>query len=210
MPYKFLQSKVDFTHAMVGGEDCEYFSRLKLLRYVTYVNVWRAFYSDVKAVRPIRGLGLVGLLNGIMVSPIAKGGARDKNAEKKLGKFGNKLFNGPIFPKFLSYIDQSDGYPVIIPCFQLRAPDRSKFIFTLTQFKKDFRTIKEGSKVGVFACNMDYENQLVKGTFTGFQKFRNFTCGVIDIDMIYNSMPPLSGYTYPELRVRPKVTNFSF
>ena len=209
MPFKFLQSKVRFTHTMVGGEDCEYFSRLKLLRYMTYVNVWRTFYNDVIAVRKVRGLGLVGLLNGIVVSGIVKGGARDKKAERKLSKFGYDLLNGAINPKYISYIDKNDGYPVIIPVFQLRAPDRSKLIFPLTQHKNDLLEIEENSKVGVYGVNFDYENHLVKGTFTGFQSFRGRKCGVIEIDMIYNSMPPIPGYMYPKLYERPKVTNFS-
>ncbi|MHA1784477.1 MAG: hypothetical protein ACTSVY_08705 [Candidatus Helarchaeota archaeon] len=208
MPFRFVQAKVEFTHDKIGGEDCEYFSRLPLLRYATYFNVWRSFYNDVKSVGPVRNLNLLTLIKGMLISSIAKGGAKSKNAETKLQDFGFNLFNGPINPKFLSYIDPSDNFPVTIPCFQIRAPDRSKLIFTLSQFKEDLLEIPEESKVAVFGLNFDYENLLIKGIFIGFQKFRGIKCGIIEIEEIYNSMPPHPGTMYPKLQVREKVTDF--
>ena len=208
MPFKFVQAKVKFIDTMLGGEDCEYFSRLPMLRYATYFNVWRAFYNEVISVSNVRGLGLGGILKGILVNLLGKGGAKERNVEIKLQKFGFDLINGPINPKFISYIDPTDGYPITIPCFQTRAPDPSKIIFTLSQFKDDLIQIPEGSKVAVYALNMELENQLVNGTFIGFQKYRGIQYGIIEIDEIYNSMPPFPGTIYPELKVRPKVTNF--
>ncbi|NHI93710.1 MAG: hypothetical protein EAX96_14585 [Candidatus Lokiarchaeota archaeon] len=208
MPFKFVQAKVKFVDTMLGGEDCEYFSRLPMLRYATYFNVWRAFYNEVIAVSDVRDLGLIGILKGIIVNLIGKGGAKSKITDVKLQDFGINLVNGPINPKFISYIDPSDGFPMTIPCFQIRAPDPSKLIFTLSQFKEDLLQIPEESKIAVYALNMELENQLINGTFTGFQKFRGIKYGIIEIDEIYNSMPPFPGVIYPELQVRQKVISF--
>jgi len=67
------------------------------------------------------------------------------------------------------------------------------------------------AKVSIFAVvalRMELVNQMVNGTFMGIEKFNGIQYGIIQIDKIYNSMPPLVGYTYPKLRVRPKVMNF--
>ena len=204
MPFKFIQAKVKFTHLSKEGEDLDYFSRMDLLRYNTYMNAHTAYYSDVVAVTPVRPLGLGGIVGGILANMVAVGGLKDKNAEKKLPLLPYKLFNGPINPKFLSWIDE-DGYPVIIPCFQLRAPDRGKLSFTLSQFGDELKKIPIGAHVSAFAMNMEMEMNMVNGRLVEWRKDKY---GIIEIDEIYNNQPPLPGLIYPKIDSRPKVTSF--
>ena len=56
--------------------------------------------------------------------------------------------------------------------------------------------------------NFDFANQVVKGTFTGFEKYRGIKFGVIEIEEIYNSSPLIVGKIYPEIETLPKVTKF--
>ena len=51
-------------------------------------------------------------------------------------------------------------------------------------------------------------SQVVKGTFTSIQKVEDIEFGLIDIEEIYNSSPPITGKIYPEIETRPKVTKF--
>jgi hypothetical protein len=204
MPFKFIQAKVSYTHLSKEGEDLDYFSRMDLLRYNTYMNAHTAYYSDVVAVTPVRNLGLGGIVGGILANMVKVGGLKDKNAEKKLAPLPFKLFNGPINPKFLSWID-TDGYPVIIPCFQLRAPDRGKLSCTLSQFGEEIKKIPVRAHVSAFAMNMEMENIMVNGTLT---EWRNDKIGIIEIDEVYNSQPPLPGLIYPKIDSRPKITSF--
>jgi hypothetical protein len=71
--------------------------------------------------------------------------------------------------------------------------------------------LKKGAHVSTFAViadEIELINLVVQGTFSGTQKFGNIKCGIIEIDEIYNSMPPLPGVIYPKLKTRPKVMNF--
>ena len=206
-PYVFVQAKADFDHAEIGGEDCEYFSRLSLLRYNTYVNAFCAYYANVKKVSPVQSISLLKIIQGIMTNLIGKNGAKSKNPVNKLPEFGFTLFNNLIAPKYISYIDSDDGYPVIVPCFHVRAPDRSKLVFPLTQLKELLLNIPEGD-VCVFGLDFDYQTMMVYGTFNGFQRFRGIKYGIIEIDEVWNSMPPLTGMIYPTLQFREKVTDF--
>ena len=208
MPFQFLQMKADFTHTKEEGEDIEYFNNSDLMRYMTYMRVYKVYYNDIVVASNVRKLPLGGLGLGIIKSLIGKGGARTDLDEDKLNRIGYKIFKTPTNPKFISYIDPSDGYPVIIPCIQLQAPDPNRLVFPLTPLKSDLKSIPEDAKVAVLGMNMDLANQVVKGTYTGIEKFRLIKFGVIEIEEIYNSAPPLPGKYYPELDVREKVTDF--
>jgi len=209
MPFKFIQVKADFTHTTKEGEDLEHFNQTQLMRYFTYVRVHTAYYNDIVAATPIRDLPLFGIVKGIIKDMIGKGGAKTKLDEKRLNVLGYKLFGAPIAVRVIAYIDPTDGYPMMIPCIQLQAADHNRLVFPPSVLKDDLYRIPTMSKVAVFGMNFDFANQVVKGTFTGFQKFRGIKFGVIEIEEIYNSSPPIVGKIFPEIETIPKVTEFN-
>ena len=93
MPFKFVQSKVDFDYTKEGGDDCEHFSRGAMLRYMTYTNVHRCFYNKVKAVTKVRNLPLGGIVKGTLADVIAAGGTKTKQPVNKLPEYGYTIFN---------------------------------------------------------------------------------------------------------------------
>jgi len=208
MPFRILQIKADFSHTSTEGPDIVYFNKSKLMRYMTYMNIYKVYYNKAVAVSSVRKLPLGGIAKGILKGMIGKGGLKTKLDEKRLNPVGIKIFKGPINPKFLAYIDPSDGYPIIIPVVQLTAADHNRLVFSPSALKSDLEKIPIDSKVAVLGMTMDLANQLVNGTFTGFHKSRGTRLGVIEIEEIYNSCPPLSGKIYPEIAVRPKITDF--
>ena len=208
MPFKILQIKADFSHTSTEGPDIEYFNKSKLMRYMTYMNVYKVYYNKVVSVSSVKKLPLGGIAKGILKGMIGKGGLKTNLDEKRLNSLGIKIFKGPINPKFLAYIDPSDGYPIIIPVIQLTAADHNRLVFSPSVLKSDIEKIPVGSKVAVLGMTMDLANQLVNGTFTGFQKSRGTRLGVVEIEEIYNSAPPLPGKVYPEMAIRPKITEF--
>ena len=78
----------------------------------------------------------------------------------------------------------------------------------MTALKEDFLQIPVNSKVAVIGANFDMASQVVKGTFTGIQKFEETEYGLIDIEEIYNSSPPIVGKIYPKIESVPKVSDF--
>lgn len=59
----------------------------------------------------------------------------------------------------------------------------------------------------MFGLSLTMEDVLVRGTFRGFSRHRGVKLGTVDIDWVYNSMPPKQGQIYPEIEMRP-VVNF--
>ena len=205
-PFKFIQVKADFTHTKNEGEDLDYFNQSDFFRYFTYINVYKVFYNNVIAVTPIRGLP-PGSIPRKLIKAITKE-AKTNLEEKMLDVIGYKLFTNKIGVRAIAYIDPSDGYPIIIPHLQLNAVDHNRLYFPLTALKEDFLQIPVNSKVAVIGANFDMASQVVKGTFTGIQKFEEIEYGLIDIEEIYNSSPPIVGKIYPKIESVPKVTDF--
>jgi len=206
-PFKFIQAKADFTHIKTEGEDLEYFNQLDFFRYLTYINVYKVFYNNVIAVTPIRDLP-PGNIPRKIFKAIAKE-SKTNLEEKRLNVIGYKLFTDKIGVRAIAYIDPSDGYPIIIPHLQLNAVDHNRLYFPLTALREDFLQIPINSKVAVIGANFDMASQVVKGTFTSIQKIEDIEYGLIDIEEIYNSSPPIIGKIYPEIETRPKVDKFS-
>jgi len=209
MPFKMLQIKANFTHTLNQGEDLDKFNSGEDMRYSTTMNFFKAFYSDIVAASPLQKVSIIKLLKGILLYKIGKGGIASKTEEKRLDKFGQKIFTGALNPKFLAYFDPKDGYPIIIPCFQAMVSDFTKLIFPPSLFREQLEGIPKNSKVAVFGMTMDFVAQVVKGSFLGFQKSRNINLGLIEIEEVYNSAPPLPGKIYPNLEVLPEITDFS-
>ena len=209
MPFKMLQVKANFTHTTKTGEDLEFFNEGADMRYSTTMNFFKAFYSDIVSASSLQKVSIMSLLKGMTAFKLAKGSAKIKEGEERLDKFGKVIFTGSLNPKFIAYLDPSDGYPIILPCFQAMTPDYKRLVFPLSLFKEQLLYIPEGSKVAVFGMTMDFVAQVVKGTFLGLEKHRGITAGIIDIEEVYNSAPPLPGLIYPELEVLPEITDFS-
>ncbi|TFG22264.1 MAG: hypothetical protein EU532_14555 [Promethearchaeota archaeon] len=176
------------------------------MRYFTYVNVYKVYYNKVNAVTPIRNLPFGGIPKKV-VREIKKSAATGLD-ERRLNVIGYKLFTNPIGIRAIAYIDPSDGYPIIIPHLQLEAVDHNRLYFPVTSLKEDLLQIPKNSKVATFAANFDMANQIVKGTYTGTQQAGDIEYGLIEIEEIYNSSPPITGKIYPVIETRPKVTKF--
>lgn len=201
-PFRFLQIKALLDRISLEGKDAEDFNRMHLFRYNTYMRIYRVFFNNIIHARPIRDIPLLEIVKGT-VSMIGNKVGRTGIFESRLSKLGQRLYTGPLFPKFISYLD-NDGFPLIIPCFQARAIEGKRIVFSLAQFKEDLLQIPKGAKVSMLALDFETVTQMVKGIFIGFKN----RFGIVEIERVYNSMPPKTGYIYPKLEVHSKITQF--
>ncbi|MDP3130814.1 MAG: hypothetical protein Q8N15_05770, partial [Bacillota bacterium] len=95
--------------------------------------------------------------------------------------------------KFLSYVGD-DGYPQILPVIQAQSAGSSRILLKNDPYGDWMTPIKKGMKIAILAFSMTMETVLVKGTFSGFDA-KGY--GTLDIERVYNSMPPVHGYVYP-------------
>ena len=203
---KLWRGKAHWTHLKKEGEEFEIYNKQPMFRYNTYFGINTVHYFDLIQTTPGSSLPLLSVVQSALLTKIAKGGAAKGNAARVLSPFGEKLFNGLDSIKFLSFIGD-DGYPVIIPVIQCQAADSSRLVFHPGAFGDELNTLKPGMTVSIFCMTMQMEDVLVRGIFKGYDRYRGIKLGTVDLDWVYNSMPPNHGQIYPPVPLQ-RVVNF--
>jgi hypothetical protein len=204
---KLWRGKAQWTHFKKEGPEYEIYNNQPMFRYNTYFGINTVHYFDLKETTVGSSLPLASVVKSALLTKMAKGSAAKGNSERVLSHFGEKLFNGLDSVKFLSFIGD-DGFPVIIPAIQCQAADSSRLAFHPGAFGDELNMLKPGMTVSVFCLTMQMEDVLVRGIFNGYSRYRGVNLGTLDIDWVYNSMPPNHGQIYPPVPLK-RVVNFS-
>ena len=203
---KLWRGKARWTHLKKEGPEYEIYNNQPMFRYNTYFGINTVHYFDLKETTTGNSLPLTSVVQSALLTKMAKGGAAKGNTERVLSHFGEKLFNGLDSIKFLSFIGD-DGFPVIIPVIQCQAADSRRLAFHPGAFGAELNMLKEGMTAAIFCLTMQMEDVLVRGIFNGYSRYRGVNLGTLDIDWVYNSMPPNHGQIYPPVPLK-RVVNF--
>lgn len=204
---KLWRGKAQWTHLKKEGPEYEIYNNQPMFRYNTYFGINTVHYFDLKETTEGSSLPLFSIVQSTLLTKLAKGGSAKGSADRVLSCFGEKLFNGLDSIKFLSFIGD-DGFPVIIPAIQCQAADSSRLAFHPGAFGDELNMLKPGMKIAMFGLTMQMEDVLVRGIFSGYSRYRGINLGALDIDWVYNSMPPNHGQIYPPVPLK-RVVNFS-
>jgi len=196
------RGKARWTHSSKDGEDYEQFNNLPMFRYNAYFGIHTVHYMDLVETYGRERLPIVHILVASLATTLAGSAAKRGNGERILKPWAESFLKLPTVVKFLSYVGD-DGFPVIIPIVQGRASDSGRVVFSDGAYKKELSRLEKGKQVAVFSLGYRMEDVLVRGPFMGFDKYRGVRLGVIDIDWVYNSMPPVPGQIYPMEDLQP-------
>jgi hypothetical protein len=177
-----------------------------MFRYNAYFGINTVHYLDLVETFGEEKLPMGKIISAAMNTKLAKGAAATGSQHRILKPFAESLFNQLDSLKFIAYVGH-DGFPVIIPAIQCQASDSRRLVFSTGPFNAELRAIQAGTRLAVLGVNMKMQSVLVRGIFQGFKKFWLTTAGVLDIDWVYNSMPPSHGQIYPEVPLE-AVTEF--
>jgi len=198
---RWLRGRARFTHTARTGPEFDMYNNKPLFRYNAYFGVNTVWYLDLLGVTDVEKLPLpqigVGALLSRATAPLAA-----KNEKDALSRFGRALFAGIGFPKFLCYAGE-DGL-TIVPVVQAVSAGTDRIVFTGKPYGEDLRGLAPGMQVCVMALNLDMQSVLVKGAYAG----KKAGTHVIDIERVYNSMPPASGYIFPGAGRPEAITEF--
>ncbi len=104
--------------------------------------------------------------------------------------------------KFLSYVGE-DGYPVIIPAIQTQSLDSQHVLFSTSVYTDELEAIPVGADLAVFSMALTMEDVLMRGKYQGLRRLAGVKAGVVEVDWVYNPMPPVPGQVYPLIEIRP-------
>ncbi len=203
---KMWRGKARWTHKRTDGPEYEIYNEMPMFRYNSYFGINTVHYLDLVEATAGEDLPLSKIVPAAVLTKIAKGGAKTKIAEQILKPLAVDLFNDLTSLTFLSYMGE-DGFPKVVPIIQCQASDSRRLVFSSMAYKDELNDIKAGTNVAAFCMNFDMQSVLVRGTFTGFQRTRLMEVGAVDIDWVYNSMPPVHEQIYPEVELK-SVVNF--
>jgi len=187
-----------WNHLSKEGPRYEEYNQQPMFRYNTYFGINTVHYLDLVDIEGPAPLPMGGIIASAVKTIAAKGGAAAKGKETILKPFALELFNKLDAMKFLAAIDD-EGFPFIIPVIQCQAADTGHLFFHPGPFGHELDKIAEGTPVALFGLTMQMEDVLVRGTYRTPKRYRGIKGAVIDIDWVYNSMPPNHGQIYPKV-----------
>ncbi len=206
MDKRFWRGKARWTHKRTEGPEYEIYNQLPMFRYNTYFGINTVHYLDLLETGGEEKLPMTSIIPAAILTRIAKSAAGTGNPDRILKPFAEKLFNQLDALKFLAFQNE-DGFPKIIPIIQCQAADSQRLVFSSSPFKDELRQVAANSKIAIFGLNLKMQSVLVRGVFQGFSRHFGTSLGVLDIDWVYNSMPPGHGQIYPEVKLEP-ITEF--
>ncbi len=195
--------RAEYEKTLTTGPEFDMYNNKPLFRYNSYFGIGKVHFFTLTSLsdKTVLTMGNIvkGALKTRLVAPF-----HEKSKKKALNPIAKSLFQQIGGLKFISYIDP-DGYPVIVPIIQAANAGTDRIVFSATPFKNEIRKIPENCKAAVLFVNLGMESVLAKGTFTKMSGLIRH--GQLDIERVYNSMPPFAGYVYPQVPIK-KVSEF--
>lgn len=198
------RGKARWTAETKSGEDYEMYNRKPMFRYNSYFGIHTIHYLDLVELSAKESLSTAGIAAGSLVTTLARRLAAAEQPEKVLKPWAEKHLTNLGTLKFLSYIGE-DGYPAIIPVVPCQAAGEGRLVFAPTVHRAELAAIPAGATLAILALNLQMESVLVRGRFSGYRRYLGLKAGAIDIDWVYNSMPPMQGQVYPPQKVLSQV-----
>ena len=99
----------------------------------------------------------------------------------------------------------ADGYPVLIPAIQTQSLDAQHVLFSTSVYTDELAALPAGLPLAVFSMALTMEDVLLRGTYLGIRRIGGMRAGLVQVDWVYNPMPPVPGQVYPPLELKPVV-----
>lgn len=183
------------TRVRDSGPEHEHLNSAPLFRYNTYFGIGKVHYMKVYSFSGKQRLPLGKVIKGALLGKFIKPGVQASGKGIAKGTTW-KLMKDMTSLKFISFVDE-DGFPVILPVVQASAKDRGRMIIPFSAYSEELGKIKPGAKAALYLCNLDLVTVLLQGTYLGTRKKGGVKYGLFDIEKVYNSMPPITGFVYP-------------
>lgn len=198
---KMWFGKAKWSHKKSDGPELDRYKQMPMQRYNSYFPINLVHYLELVETTNAIKLPIFSTLVSTVLTWMVKGRAKTGVSDRILKPLGETLFNRITSLKCLSYVGD-DGFPKIIPVIQCQASDSRRLVFYAGAFKDEFVKIPAGSDVAVFCVSTTLESILTRGKFLGTRKYGKIKLGIIDIEWVYNSMPPNAGQIYPKVKLR--------
>jgi len=197
---RWLRGAARYTHTAKTGPEFDMYNNKPLFRYNAYFGFNTIWYFDLLGISEVQKLPMLKIASGALFSRVAAAFAA-KNEKSALSRFGRELFAGIGNPKFLCF-ETADGLS-IVPVVQAAPAGTDRAAIFGRPYGEELKALAPGAKVCVMALNMEMQSVLIKGVYTGKKGAH-----LVEIERVYNPMPPAAGYIYPRAARPEEVAEF--
>jgi len=190
-----------YTHTTTSGPDFDFYNNVPMFRYNAYFGIHTVYYMDLVDHTGKQPLPMPLIILASIKTLFSKVFFR-KKGEDALNAWTKTLFDKLDNLKFLAYITE-DGFPTLIPVIQAQSAGSQHLIFATGAFTQELKTIPKGVPMALFGLSLDMTDVLTRGTYQGLRWVGPHRCGVLEVEWVYNSMPPVPQQIYPPLPLEP-------
>jgi hypothetical protein len=190
--------QADWTHTQTSGVDYDCYNNQPMFRYNAYFGIHTVHYMDLIGQNGKCALPMNAIVAAAVKTLLAKISLPQPANERVMNPWTQKFLGKIDGLKFLAYIDPQ-GYPVVFPIIQAQSANHSQILFSTSVFPEYLHAIPAGARVAIYGMALTMETVLTRGTFRGLERRMGVLSGLVDIDWVYNSMPPVAGQIYPSL-----------
>lgn len=190
---RFVRGNATYTHSAATGPEFDRYNDIPMFRYNSYFGFSRVFYLDLDGVTKLDALDRNRIVLGAVLTRIAAPFCA-RSGRGALPHAAKALFAQLDGLKFLAYFNKS-GAIKIIPIIQASHAGSDRIVFSTVPFGAELARVPDGAKAAVLCLNLDMECVLVKGVYHGMGGLIRH--GIVDVERVYNAMPPKMEYVYP-------------
>lgn len=203
---KLWRGKATYTHSAKNGREYDYYNNVPMFRYNAYFGVHTVYYLDLVEQTGRSPLPMNRIIFAAIQTMLARTLGRKPGQAPVINHWTRAFLDKIDNLKFLAYVGP-DGYPLIIPAIQAQSLDTQHVLFSTSVYAEELMAIPAGVPLAVFSMALTMEDVLLRGTYQGFRRLGGIKVGVVEVDWVYNPMPPVPGQVYPATEIR-AVTRF--
>lgn len=196
-----------FTRTAREGPEFDGYNQVPMFRYNAYFGIHTVYYLDLVRHGGKEPLPMGRIASAALGTAAACVFDRAPGGREALNPWTRRLLAGLANPKFAAWIGP-DGFPRIVPAFAARAASSSRILCSVLAYRDELEEIPSGAAVALFGMTLSMEDVLVRGTSRGIRGAGPARCLELEVDWVYNPMPPVPGQIYPAEELR-AVTKFS-
>lgn len=195
------RGKATFTHATREGLEYDYYNNVPMFRYNAYFGVHTVYYLDLLAHTGKAPLPMNRIIFAAIQTMLARTLGRKPGEKDVLNSWTRAFLDKLDNLKFIAWVGV-DGYPVIIPAIQTQSLGKQHILYSTSVYKDELDSIPTGAEVALFSMALTMEDVLLRGKYLGMRCLAGVNAGVVEVNWVYNPMPPTPGQVYPPVELK--------
>jgi len=195
------RGRASYTHALKSGPEYDYYNNVPMFRYNAYFGIHTVHYFDLVSQTGKIPLPMNQVIFAATQTLLSRTVGSKRGKQPVLNMWTRAFLNKIDNLKYLSYVG-SNGFPVLIPAIQTQCLDTQHAIFSTSVYTEDLLAIPPGVPIAIFNMALTMEDVLLRGKYLGIQRVGGLKAGVVEVDWVYNPMPPVPGQVYPPVELK--------